>query len=116
MDEVNRVVPEIIAKGKVEQPGLGLTVASDQLAREYDLPGVLVLSVQPDSPAAEAGIKPTRRNSLGDIIVAINGQKIKTTKDLFSVLEKFKVGDTVTVQVLRSQGTMDVQVKLEPAG
>ena len=91
---------------KVIWPGLGMQVAPDQLARSVGAPGVIILGVQPDSPAAKAGLRPTRRDNaqsvvLGDVIVAIDGHKIQTVKDLFSALAQHDVGSTVTVTVLR---------------
>ena len=106
VDEVNRVVPQLIRHGKVIRPGLGMQVAPDQVARSVGAPGVIILGVQPDSPAAKAGLRPTRRDSaqsmvLGDVIVAIDGHKIQTVKDLFAALAQHDVGSTVTVNVLR---------------
>jgi S1-C subfamily serine protease len=117
VDEVNRVVPQLIAHGKVVRPGLGIHVATDRDARENNLEGVLVLSVQPDSAAAQAGIRPTKRDEdgnivLGDLIVAIDNTPVKTNNDLFSALEQHKVGDQVTVRVSRDGKTVDLPVTL----
>jgi S1-C subfamily serine protease len=61
VDEVNRVVPELIRHGKVVRPGLGIHEAPDQVARQVGVPGVLILKVDPNGPAAKAGLKPTRQ-------------------------------------------------------
>lgn len=119
VDEVNRIIPEIITHGKVVRAGLGVTVASDQMIRDNDLQGVLILNVQPEGAAAKAGLQPTRRNNrgtivLGDQILSVNGKEIKTAKDLFAQLEQFKVGDTVQLHILRGDQTLDVPVSLGP--
>jgi S1-C subfamily serine protease len=120
VDEVNRVVPQLIRNGKVTRPGLGVHVATDQLSRQLNKEGVLIIAVQPDSPADKAGLRPTKRDPssgsivLGDVIVAIDGKEIKKTSDLFSALDAHKVGDTVTVTVERDGKKVDVPVTLAP--
>src|SRR5260370_150052 len=52
VDEVNRVVTQLIKHGKGIRPGLGIQEAPDQLARPCGLPGVLILNVTTDGPAA----------------------------------------------------------------
>jgi S1-C subfamily serine protease len=117
-DTVNRIVPELIRYGKVTRPGLGVKVAEDQLARELNLKGVLVVDVAQRSAAARAGIRPTRRDAsgqvrLGDVIIVIDGHKISTVNDLYLALERYKVGATVTVTVLRDGKPLDLKVTLE---
>jgi S1-C subfamily serine protease len=118
VDEVNRVVPQLIRRGKVTRPGLGVQVAEDQQAQWLQLRGVLILGVVPQGPADKAGLRPTRRTAigeirLGDVIVAIDGKPTQSTKDLFGVLEQHKVGDTVTVTILRDGQRHDVEVTLD---
>lgn len=118
VDTVNRVVPELIRYGKVIRPGLGVQVAEDQLAQELGLSGVLVVDIVPGSVAAKAGIRPTRRDSfgrvnLGDVIVAIDGKKVESVNDLFLILEKYKVGDPVSVSLMRGKSRQEVGVTLE---
>lgn len=117
VDEVNPVVTELIRHGKTVRPGLGI-VATDQLARQLRLPGVLVLKVVPGGPAAEAGLRATTLNQsgritqLGDVIVAIDGQNIDSSADLSRLLGKHKVGDSVKVTVVRDEQKQDVEVTL----
>jgi len=106
VDEVNRIVPQLIHHGKVIRPGLGIQVAPDHLAEELGLTGVLILGVQPDSPAAKAGLRPTRRDAanriqLGDVIVAIDQQPIHGMKDLTAAISKYELGAKLQVTVLR---------------
>jgi S1-C subfamily serine protease len=118
VDTVNRVVPELIRYGKITRPGLGVQVAEDQLAEQLGVNGVLVVDVAPKSAAAKAGIRPTRRDSfgrvrLGDVIVAIDGKKVASVNDLFLTLEEKKVGDVVTVTLLRDGKREPVKVTIE---
>jgi S1-C subfamily serine protease len=121
VDEINEIVPQLIQHGKVVRPRLGVQVAEDQLARQVGVDqGTLVIKVMPDSPAARAGLQGTRRDEsgqivLGDVIVAVNGQPIAKGKDLASILERFKVGDTVTLTIVRSGERSDVLVTLQAA-
>jgi S1-C subfamily serine protease len=116
VEEVSRVVPQLIKDGKVTRPGLGVQVAADQVARQLKQTGVLITEVQPNSPAAQAGLRPTYlergRVRLGDVLVAIDGQPVKKVGDLFDHLEKHQVNDTVTIQVLRGDKPVDVKVQL----
>jgi S1-C subfamily serine protease len=121
VDEVNRVVPQLIKKGKVERPGLGVKVAQDQLAADLGVEkGALIVNVSPQSPAAKAGLQPTRRTRsgrirLGDIVVAIDDKPVEKANDLFDVLEKYKIGDEVTLTILRDDEQKQVKATLGSA-
>ncbi len=115
--EVNQVVPQIIRHGRVIRPGLGVTLANKRLTRDLDLPGVLILTVQPGSSAEKAGLRGTRQVPgglvLGDVILAVNGQRVEDYNSLRDELEKYQVGDTVTLTLLRDSGETEVEVTLE---
>ena len=118
VDTVNRVVTELIRFGKVTRPGIGVQVADDQIAQRLGVNGVLIVDVARGSAAAKAGIQPTRRDTngrvhLGDIITAIDGKKVESPNDLFLALEKYKVGDTANVSVLRNDKTVQLKIVLE---
>lgn len=117
VDEVNRVVPQLIRDGKVIRPGLGVQTAPDQLTQQLGLKGLLILDVQPGGPAAKAGLRPTRRDDanrvqLGDVIVAIDGQPTRSMNELLDVLERRQVGDTVSVTILREEEERLVKLNL----
>jgi len=100
VDTVNWVVPELISNGQLVRPTLGVELANDQVAQSLDLKGALVVRVHPGSNAAQAGIHPTRRDRrgrlrLGDVIVALDGQKVDSSNDLLLLLERYKSGQTV---------------------
>jgi S1-C subfamily serine protease len=118
VDEVNRVVPLLIRHGKVLRPHLGVEVGADDLARRLGVEGVLIVGVQEKGPAARAGLRPTRRDPdhgvvLGDVIVAVNGKKVKSSADLFDLLGDRRVGDKVTVTVLRDEERKEIEVTLD---
>jgi S1-C subfamily serine protease len=101
----------------IGKPLLGVQLAPRQLARRLGLKGVLVLDVQPDSPAAEAGLRPTRPDpnngvQLGDVIVALDGKPVRSADDLLDLLEQHQPGETVQVTVLRDGKEQKVPVTL----
>ena len=119
VDEINRVVPQLIRHGKVVHPRLGVQIADDQLARQVGVDdGVLVVKVVPNGPAAQAGIRGTRRDpsghiQLGDIILDIDGQPIHNADELYAALRKYKVDDVVTLTIMRDGERKDVKVTLK---
>jgi S1-C subfamily serine protease len=118
VDTVNRIVPELIRSGKVTRPGMGIQIAEDQIAERLGVTGVLVVDVAQGSAAAKAGLRPTRREAsgrvkLGDVITSIDGKKIESANELFLALEKYKIGDSINVSLLREGKAVQVKVTLE---
>ena len=118
VDTVRWIVPELIAYGKVIRPRMALAVAPERITQQLGISGVLILQVTPGTPAAEAGLRPTRRTRdgnivLGDVIVAVDGEKVETYNDLLAILDERKVGDVVTVTVIRDGKQHDVKVELQ---
>jgi S1-C subfamily serine protease len=118
VDEVNTVVTQLIQKGKIDRPLLGVQMAESKQFNGPD--GALITKVIPDSPAAQAGLRPTRKTRtgdlvLGDIIVALDQQPVQSTKDVFSFLEHHQPGDGVTVTILRDGARKDLQLTLAAA-
>jgi S1-C subfamily serine protease len=119
IDTINRIVPQLITFGKVIQPGLGVQVVEDSVAKQVGIEeGVLILDVDRRGAAASVGMMPTRYDSegnvvLGDIIVAIEGQSIKTSDDLYKALERYNVGDEVRVEVIRGGRKRTLTVRLQ---
>ena len=115
--EVNRVVPQIISKGKVLRPGLGVTLANRSLTRDLGLEGVLVLKVVSGSAAEQAGLRGTSQVGdglvLGDIILAVNGRKVTDYDSLRDEIERYEVGASVLLTLLRDEATAEVSVQLE---
>jgi S1-C subfamily serine protease len=117
VDTVNWVVPDLIRYGRIRRPVIGIS-PDDQYLRRVGLEGVLVLSVTQGSGAERAGLRPTlvdRRGALaqlGDIIVAIEGEKIEDFADLQLALERFEPGQRVRLTVLRDEEEVEVTVEL----
>ncbi|MGH9968019.1 MAG: PDZ domain-containing protein [Pyrinomonadaceae bacterium] len=85
--------------GNNRRIGVSTTTLTKQLAEYFGVPdgkGVLVTSVVEDGPAAKAGIK------AGDVITALDGEKIEDAGDLSRALNKKKEGD-VTLTVIRNK-------------
>ena len=87
VDEVNRIVAQLIRHGTIVRPSLGITLAPDQLTERLQLKGVLVMRVDPEGPAARAGLQPTRRDlagnvHLGDVIVRIDDEELEVDRGL----------------------------------
>jgi S1-C subfamily serine protease len=110
---VNRVVGELLEKGHIARPYLG--VAMQPVAIPEALRGkvkdasaaLLVVHVEKASPAEKAGIL------VGDIIAELHGQAAQDTGDILDLLASAKVGDTVKATVLRGGAPVAVSIKLE---
>ena len=81
---------------------------------------MLILQVQPAGGAANAGLRGTVQTEdgdieFGDIIVGIEGEKVKNNDDLFRILDKHQVGDTVNVEIVRNGRHLNVPVRLTEA-
>ena len=112
---INKVKPiamEIVEKGKVVRPWLGILPISigRVLAAVYNLgveAGVLIADVEKGSPGEVAGLK------AGDIIVAVAGDKIKNFPEFLSALSKKEMGDTVQIEIRRNKKPLIVSLMLK---
>ncbi len=117
VDEVNRVIPQLIRHGRIIRPGLGITMAPARLTAEFSLPGVLILKVLPGSNAEKAGLRGTKQVRggllLGDAIVAVAGKRVDNVDELRKEIAKYKVGDKVILTLFRDDRNIDVEVVLD---
>ncbi len=116
---IKRIVPQLIALGKVVRPGMGISILTPgqkyYVVGEQD--GVVVDKVSSSGPAARAGIHggrhlPGGRYQVGDIIVGIDTYSVKDFDDLYNALDRYKPGDVVQVKVLRGEKTLSLPVHL----
>jgi len=120
VDMVTGIVDQIIRFGRVTRPIIGVSFAPDEIAEQLGLGGVLVLDAREGGPAERAGIRSTKRDDsgrllLGDVIVGIEDEKIEDSYDLFRALDKHVVGDSVKISVFRDtdRKVLDFIVKLD---
>jgi serine protease Do len=125
---VQKVVPALIQDGKIDHPWLGISGISltpdlaQAMGLKPDQRGALVQEVTPNSPAEQAGLRPSDRavtidgqsaNVGGDVIVGLNGEVVQKMDDLIALLfERTRVGQNVTLTVLRDGKEISVQVTL----
>lgn len=123
VDTVNRVVPQLIANREYKPPSIGITVnpyLNDLAASQLGVKGIVIVSVQPDGPADRAGLRAVTQTRqgilLGDVVTEMNGTAVTSLDDLYGVLEKQQVGDTVTLTIIRegSEQTVDVTLQERP--
>ena len=108
---VTQIVAQLREHGRVERGWLGISMqpmdrdlaAAMQVAETR---GALVNSVEPESPAAKAGIQP------GDVITAIAGRRVQTPRDLAAGVAEARPGSGVTVALLRNGETMERRVEI----
>ena len=117
VDTVNWVVPELIAHGKIRRPTLGVDLATDRAARRIGIEGALVLDVVEGGGAHRAGIRPTRRDRrgrvvLGDVILTIDGERVRSAGEVRLALEGHREGETVTVRISRGGREREVRITL----
>lgn len=116
-NEVVTIVNELVKKGKITRPQLGVRVVAlngipeayrSRLKIKSNLKnGIYVASVNKSGSAARAGMKS------GDVITAVDGKKVDDVASLHSILYIHKVGDTVNVTVNRNGKNISLKVKLE---
>ncbi len=119
VDDVNRVVPQLISEGKVARPVLGVSLINPALIRNMAVQGLAVASVTENSGAMQAGIRPAQtdrrgRRMLGDVIVRVEGKPTRTVDDLYHILKNRKSGDVVEVVVVREEQEVPLRVALSP--
>lgn len=120
VDEINRIVTEIIKHGRVIQPWLGLEPMPERFSEQNGLKGVAIGNVIPGSAADKAGLRGLSRRGgrwrLGDVILAVDGTPVKNKDDLLDVLETMEIGTTVQLRIERKGKELDVPVVLQERG
>ena len=117
-----RVIPQLLQFGEVKRPKIGaelLSVAGlmEQGIRLPVTSGLVVRNVMPGTTASSAGLHGLSQDNtgnvtLGDVITAIDGEKMADLDDLYRYLDKKQIGDTIQVAVYRNGTTTTIPVKL----
>jgi S1-C subfamily serine protease len=106
------VVQQILEKGRVIRPWLGISGANmnQAIARRYDLPadsGVLVVEVDSRGPAYEAGMR------VGDVIIQVGSHSVKQMKDILMALSKLAIREEVEVGFIRLNAKRKALLRLK---
>jgi S1-C subfamily serine protease len=123
------VLNDLMTLGRVRRPALGVRTIpiSPELADEIGLPadyGLLIVQVTPGGSADQAGLQGgTERAYLGnipimlggDLIVAIDAEKVQDEQDLANMMNNHRAGDTVKITIFRGKKKIDVTVSLGEA-
>jgi len=120
VNTVKRISQELIAKGRVDHPYLGIQMVTltpdvkEKLNSEIGNPsisadkGVLLIRIMRGSPASQGGLK------AGDVIVSINEKSVKRNEDVQKLVEKSKIGQPLNIQVQRNGKTVNLKVRPAP--
>lgn len=108
VETIKRILGDLIEKGKVRRSYLGIIpylIHHEESGIRSEL-GVLVGAVDDGSPAAQAGI------SKNDVIVSIDGIRVSSGNELFSLLEGYSPGSTMNILLVRNQENMEISLHL----
>lgn len=107
IDTAYPIAQQLIETGKVVRPQMGVTVLDysgpDEPMSNYAPASVCVYTVEPDSPAEQAGVQQY------DFIYAVNGERVTTFRELTAILDHFAAGDSVTLTIVRYNSVKPVQ-------
>jgi S1-C subfamily serine protease len=105
---VRDIVGQLIENGRVEHPYLGVRLVPGADGSDGN---VVVLAVEVDGPAADAGMRP------GDVVTKVADQEVNAIEDVYEALRGKEPGDTVSVTVQRNgdERTLDVELGRRPA-
>jgi serine protease DegQ len=110
---VNRVVTELLEKGHIARPYLGVAMQAVSLPEALRAQlgtqqgtALLVMHVEPSGPAEKAGVL------IGDLITALNGTALEDTADIQHLLNRGKVGDVVQASVSRANSPLNLSIAL----
>ena len=121
VDTVNRVVPQLIARGRLERPDLGFEPVEPRLVERAfgSQKGVMVGRVARGGAAARAGLQGVnvegRRVFAGDLIQAVNGRAVEDWDGLLDAVESLPLGSTANLDVQRQGQKLRLALRLEAA-
>jgi S1-C subfamily serine protease len=120
VDTVNRVVAELIARGELQSPDLGVKLVDQRRIRRAGyLAGVMIAEVYPGSSAARAGLRGLGRDAVtgeltpGDLILEIDGEPVASNQDFARIVAGLKIGQVARLRVERDERAMDVNLTVQ---
>jgi S1-C subfamily serine protease len=112
-EAVARVTAELLEKGSIERPYLGLGMQAvplpESLKTKLNLKaseGLLVVHLEPQGPADKAGVL------IGDMLMELHGQPVSDTEDVQAALRALKVGAEVEAGLIRAGALQKVKIAL----
>ncbi|MEM9555550.1 MAG: trypsin-like peptidase domain-containing protein [Acidobacteriota bacterium] len=110
VDTVRRLVPQLIRHGRPVRPGIGVDLVSTRVAERLGIEGAIVRSVEPRGPAARAGVRGLSRDRrgnirLGDVIVAVDGEDIRSVEDVILAFDDVGVGGAIELTLRANDGS-----------
>ncbi len=114
VDVVNAVVPQLITRGKVPRPGIGIVVLDEERSARLGITGVVIDRVVPNSAADRAGLVGIDYDNrlLGDIIVAVDGEAVSDLDDFLRLLQRYDIGQEIMLDVSRDEAVRTVAVTI----
>ena len=118
VDTIRKIVPQLIQSGKVTRPDIGgVQFVRDEVAQRAGIAGAVVLEVSKGTSAYDQGLRGLYRDNFGrllirDVVTGIDVAKVKSYDDLFTALDGYKIGDTVTLTVEREGKARKVKIQL----
>jgi S1-C subfamily serine protease len=121
VDTLNKIVPQLIAKQRLEPPSMGFEVFPSAEALQYfglDR-GLVVKSIDPDSPASRAGLRPVEVDGTGlvrtrgDVLLGYQGRVIEGVGQFMAMLEVEPPKDEIVFDVLRDGQIIKVTLNLK---
>lgn len=116
-DDLQRIVPQLISRGRAVLSGIGVQRVEPRIAERLGVnKGIMVADVLPNSPAAKAGLHGTYRDGLGrlhigDVIVAINGEETNNYDVFYHLLNNIRVGEKITATIQRQGKQFEVAMR-----
>src|SRR5690606_32932442 len=103
----------------VIRPGLGIGILDEQIRQRYvGDKGAVISYIDDNGAAAKAGLKGVEKDRygriyLGDVITKIDGNEVNNKDDVYQILDRKQIGDTVEVEYLRGEKSKKVKIKLQ---
>lgn len=120
VDTISMIVPQLIKHGRIIRPGLGIGIVPENLRKHVGMSekGVIISYIDETGAAAKAGLKGMTQDRfgrvfVGDVILSIDDKEVNSLDDIYHALEKYKIGDLVTVKYQRGKKTYTTKLKLQ---